>query len=89
MYGEVHTNRVYYKNAPKPGHTYRQISLHELDKFIVIVGEGEVIQDAPKFQANSTDSEAHTFSNLKEALKDVEAECLRAAQEGWIPYKGI
>jgi hypothetical protein len=59
-----------------------------LDTFIVIVGEGEVIHDVPKFQADNPDAEASIFGNLADALKEVESECRRAEQEGWIPLQG-
>ena len=87
MHGEVHANYVFYRNAPKPGHKFRQITLHELETFIVIVGEGEVIQDAPKFQASNQDAESYICNTLEEALAEVEKERQRAEQEGWLPYR--
>jgi hypothetical protein len=86
MYGQVHANRVFYRNAPAPGHKFRQIALHELDNFIVIVGEGEVMHDVPQFQASNPDAEAYIFSNLRDALNEVENECRRAEEEGWVQY---
>jgi hypothetical protein len=88
MYGQVHENRVFYKDVPARGNKFRQIALHELDQFIVIVGEGEVIHDVPRFQAENADAEAHLYGNLKDARDDVEVECRRAEQEGWIRYAG-
>ena len=87
MYGQIHANRVFYRDAPVPGHSFRQIALHELDNFIVVVGEGEVIHDVPQFQANNPDAEAYIFHNLRDALNEVENECRRAEQEGWLPYR--
>lgn len=86
MYGQVHANRVFYRQVPEPGHRFRQISLHELNTFIVIVGEGEVIQDVPQFQANNPDAEASIFHNLQAAMAEIENECHRAEQDGWIAY---
>jgi hypothetical protein len=88
MFGQVHLNRVFYRDAPAPGHKFRQIALHELNNFIVIVGEGEVVHDVPKFQADNPDAEAHIFNSLADARNDVEVECRRAEQEGWRPYGG-
>jgi hypothetical protein len=87
MYGQVHANRVFYRNAPVPGHKYRQIALHELNNFIVIVGEGDVVHDVPNFQVNNPDAEAAIFNNLREALTEVENECRRAEQDGLLPYQ--
>ena len=88
MYGEVHANRVFYKNAPAPGHRFKQVALHELDTFIVIVGEGEVVHDVLQFQATNPDAEAYIFDNLGEAQDEVANQCRMAEQEGWIPYPG-
>jgi len=47
MYGQVHANRVLYKDNPQPGHEYRQIVVVELEQFQVRVFEGSVIQTGP------------------------------------------
>ncbi len=86
MYGEVHANHVYYKVAPQPGHRFRQIGLHELEQFIVLIGEGDVIHDIPSFQANNPDAEAYFHNNLADALADVDRERRRAEEEGWTRY---
>jgi hypothetical protein len=87
MYGQVHANRVFYRNAPRPGHRYRQIALHELNSFIVIVGDGDVVHEVPQFQVNNPDAEALIFDNLRDALNEVESECRRAEEDGLFPYE--
>jgi len=52
MYGEVHANRVFYKEIAEPEHRFRQITVHELEHFILTLKDGGVFQDIP-FKADN------------------------------------
>ena len=86
MYGQVHENRVLYKDEAKPGNRYRQIVVVELEQFDVRILEGDVIRSDPQFLASSESAELYPHSDLQAALKDAEEEFRRSVQNGWIPY---
>jgi len=88
MYGQVPLNLVFYKNDAKPGHRYRQIAVHEVEKFLVIVGEGDVVQTAAQFLANCDMYAMTMFPDVDSAIKDAQEEAARSVQDGWIPYRG-
>ena len=86
MYGQVHANRVLYKDNPQPGHEYRQIVVVELEQFQVRVFEGSVIQTGPQFAVDNPDAEYYFHNILAEALADVEREVAESVGNGWTPH---
>lgn len=88
MYGQVHANYVLYKHRPQVGHRYRQIVIHELESFLVISGEGEVVRDGADFAVNNPDAEAGVYDNLPDAHGEAGAIFERSVAEGWKPYEG-
>jgi hypothetical protein len=88
VYGQVHGNSVFYKTNPKPGHRYRQIAVHELEKFLVVIGHGDVVQTAERFVANCDTAEITTFPDLETAIRDASEQAAQSEKDGWIPYHG-
>lgn len=87
VYGQVHANRVLYRDNPQPGHRYRQIAVVEKDQFEVRIFEGDVVQTEPQFVSESSDAEVHFHPTLNGALAQVEEEFRGSAGAGWVPYK--
>jgi len=87
MYGQIHANYVLYRDRPERGHRYRQIVVHELDTFIVIFGEGDVVQDGAAFAVSSPDAEAGIHGHLRDAMTEAGDIFNRSVTEGWIPYQ--
>jgi hypothetical protein len=86
MYREVHANRVLYKaGTAHAGHRYRQIAVVEKEQFEVRIFEGDVVQTAPEFIAESSGAEVHLHDTLKETLARAEAEFQSSVAEGWAP----
>ena len=76
-----------YRQRPKPGHTYRQIVVIEVDQqFVVHILGGDVIQSDPKFDATSENAEVFFHSDLKSALDDTDKEFDASVNDGWTPY---
>jgi hypothetical protein len=88
MYGQVHVNYVLYQDRPEAGHKFRQISVHELDSFIVLQGEGNVIQAAEAFLADNPDAHAGLHNKLDSALREAKEMFDDSVAEGWTPYNG-
>jgi hypothetical protein len=86
MYGQVHANRVLYRDDPQPGEEFRQIVVVELEQFQVRIFEGTVVQLDPKFLVENPDAEYFLHGTLKEALADVEKEVAESVAHGWKPY---
>ena len=86
MYGELHANRVLYRETPQVGTHYRQIALVEAEQFEVRIFEGTVAQMDPKFVAESPDAEVYFYGTLAEARADVEREFQESVASGWRPY---
>ena len=86
MYGEVHANRVLYRDNPIPGARFRQIVVVELEQFQVRILQGAVVQIAPRFTADNPDSELYLHSDLKSALEYAEKEFKASVEAGWKPY---
>jgi hypothetical protein len=88
MYREVHANRVLYKpGTARAGHRYRQIAVVEKEQFEVRIFEGDIVQTAPEFIAQSSDAEVHFHDTLKEALARAEGEFQSSVAEGWAPVE--
>jgi hypothetical protein len=86
MHGEIHRNRVLYREHPQPGHRYRQIVVVEKDRFEVLIFEGDVVQTDPQFIAQCSDAEISLHQTLKAALAEAESEFQRSITAGWTPY---
>ena len=86
MYGQVHANRVLYREGPQPGNEFRQIVVVELEQFQVRIFEGAVVQLDPQFLVNNPDAEYYLHNTLQEALADVESEFEQSVENGWLPY---
>jgi hypothetical protein len=84
MYGQVHENRVLYKQ--EANNRYRQIVVVEMRQFEVRIFEGDVIRRDPRFLANSASAEQYSHPNLSAALDDAEVEFRKSVEDGWIPY---
>ena len=91
MYGELHLNLVAYKKQPsssKP--VYRQIAVVEAEQFEVRIFSGDVVQQDPKFIAESSDAEVYFHRTLQAAIKDAEAEFQQSISSGeWQAYNPI
>lgn len=86
MYGEVHKNRVLYKEHAQPGHRYRQIAVIEKEQFEIRIFEGDVVQNDPQFIAQCSDAEISFHPTLEPALADAEDEFQRSVAAGWTAF---
>jgi hypothetical protein len=86
MYGQLHANRVLYRDVPQPGINFRQIALVEAEQFQVRIFEGSVVQLNPKAIFDNPDAEFHLHGTLEEARADVEQEFNASLANGWLAY---
>ena len=91
MFSEVHLNLVAYKKQP-PGSkpVFRQIAVVERAQFEVRIFSGDVVQQDPKFIAETSDAEVYFHPTLQAAVKDAEAEFQQSISSGeWQAYNPI
>lgn len=92
MYGQVHANIVFYRNAPgvgndvQAGNQFKQIAVVEREQYEVRIFEGEVRQPEPNFSVDNPDAMVALHDTLAAALRDAEAERAQSIQDGWEPY---
>jgi hypothetical protein len=88
MYSEVHLNLVAYKKQPSGSkRLFRQIVVVEREQFQMKIFSGEVVQQDPKFIAESSEAEVYFHPTLQGAIKDAEAEFQQGVSSGeWQPY---